>query len=90
MAIVRLVVERPRQDPVLLELARSRSLGHRAAIHLRRRHRSGFKLVVGNTGLRAGFELAERKHRLPLVVDFTDYVAAAWLRQGPLCMMMDK
>lgn len=79
---MRLVNNRPRQHPVLLELARCRRLSGRAVISW------GWRRHHGNSEVVARFRLAREAQAATSSV-FASYVAAARLRQEPLCMMVD-
>lgn len=80
---MRLIDNRPRQHPVLLELARCRRLRRRAVISW------GWRRHHGNGEVVARFKLAGEAQAATSRV-FASYVAAARLRQGPLCMMVDE
>lgn len=68
---------------MLLELARRRRLNGRVVISWgRRRHH-------GNSEVVARFKLAKEAQAATSLA-FASYVAAARLRQGPLCMMVDE
>lgn len=80
---MRLIDNRPRQHPVLLELARCRRLRRRAVISW------GWRRHHGKSEVIARFKLAGEAQAATSRV-FASYVAAARLRQGPLCMMVDE
>lgn len=80
---MRLINNRPRQHPVLLELARRRRLSGSAANSWGWRRHHGNREVVARSKLAGKAQAATSRV-------FASYVAAARLGQGPLCMMVDE